>query len=72
MKRIKDLRAGDLLSMEQAAELLSVTKKCLYKWSYKAKTEPDKYPRALKIGGNVRFLKSDLIEFLNRQFDKAS
>ncbi len=72
MKKIKDLKEGDLLTCEAAAKLLSVPVKTLYSWHAKALSEPNKYPRGAKIGGYLFFKKSDLIDRLNRGFSEAS
>jgi predicted DNA-binding transcriptional regulator AlpA len=72
MKKITDLKEGDLLMAEDAARLFGISKKRLYEWNSKSKSEPNKYPRGVKIGGMLFFLKSSLIEHLNREFSKAS
>lgn len=72
MKKITDLKEGDLLTTPFAAKLLGVPKKLLYDWAWKSRTEPEKYPRCAKIGGTLFWLKSDLIDRLNREFNKAS
>lgn len=72
MKKITDLKEGDLLTLDIAARLFSIPKKTLYSWHNKSQTEPHKYPRGAKIGGKLYFLKSSLIDHLNRQFEKAS
>jgi predicted DNA-binding transcriptional regulator AlpA len=72
MKKILDLKEGDLLTVDAASKLLSVPKKTLYEWHRKSKYDPHKYPRGAKIGGSLFFLKSALVDYLNKQFDKAS
>lgn len=72
MKKITDLKEGDLIRIEEAAKLLKISEDTLRLWRSKAPQNPDKYPRSAKIGGIVFFLKSDLIDRLNREFNKAS
>ena len=72
MKKITDLKQGDLLTVDAASKLLDVPKKTLYEWHRKSGQHPNKYPRGAKIGGSLFFLKSSLIDHLNRQFEKAS
>jgi predicted DNA-binding transcriptional regulator AlpA len=72
VKKISDLKEGDLLTLDAAHKLLGVAKKTLYEWSYKSRLEPEKYPRTAKIGGTIFFLKSDLIERINREFAKKA
>lgn len=72
MRKITDLKEGDLLTLAAASELLHVTKKLLYSWHSKALNEPNKYPRGFKIGGHLYFLKSDIVNHINRAFSQAS
>jgi hypothetical protein len=72
MKKISDLREGDLITVEAAAKLIGCPKKYLYESHAKSKLHPDKYIRGAKIGGKLFFLKSTIIDHLNREFSKAS
>lgn len=73
MKKLIDLKEGDLITLETAAKLLGgIPRKQLYEWRSKSRLEPDKYPRSAKIGGTIFFIKSDIIDRLNRQFEEAS
>lgn len=79
MKKITDLKEGELLTLEAAAaffkqadETLAQTVKRLRKWREMYQLHPDKYPKSAKIGGTVYYLKSNIIDFLNREFNKAS
>lgn len=79
MKKITDLKEGELLTLDAAAalfkqpgEAIEKTKKRLRKWRELYPQHPDKYPRSAKIGGTIYYLRSHIIEFINREFDKAS
>jgi predicted DNA-binding transcriptional regulator AlpA len=73
MKKITDLKEGDLITLQHACKIFdNLSEKTLYHWRSKSELEPEKYPRSAKIGGTVFFLKSDIIDFLNRAFAKAS
>lgn len=72
MKKITDIKEGDLLTLEEIMKILRIPKKTLYDWSLKSKREPEKYPRCFKLGRHLFFLKSDILERINRQFNKAS
>jgi predicted DNA-binding transcriptional regulator AlpA len=72
MKKITDLKEGDLLTVEATAKLFGLSKGLLYKWHSQAKAEPDKYPRGVKFGGHLFFLKSSIIDRLNKQLSQAS
>ncbi len=70
MKKISDLKQGDLLTVEAAVELIAVPhvdKHTLYKWHQKSQHEPDKYLRGVKLGKHLYFLKSHLIDYINRR-----
>lgn len=79
MKKITELREGELLTLEAAAvyfkqahETLEQTKKRLRKWRNMARFNPEKYPKSAKIGGTVYYLKSNILDFLNREFNKIA
>lgn len=79
MKKITDLKKGDLLTLEAAAEMFKQdgetdkqAKARIRKWREKQPHHPDKYPKSAKIGGTIFFLRSELEDFVNRQFSKAS
>lgn len=67
MKKITDLKKGDLLTVDTVSETLGIPKKTLYEWHAKAVAEPDKYPRGVKLGRHLFFLKSELIDHINRR-----
>ncbi len=67
MKKITDLREGDLLSMDAAAKLLCISKRTLEDWHQKARVAPDKYPRGIKMGRHIFWLKSRLVDYVNRR-----
>ncbi len=79
MKKITDLKEGELLTLEAAANLfkqpdetIDQAKARLRKWRELQPRFPDRYPKSAKIGGTVYFLKSHIIDFINREFNKAS
>jgi len=79
MKKITELKEGELLTLDAAAllfkqpnETIDQTKRRLRKWREKYAMAPDQYPRSAKIGGTIYYLKSHILEFLNREFTKAS
>jgi hypothetical protein len=72
VKKITDLREGDLLTAEAASKLLGCTVKYLYTSHSKSKHDPSKYIRGVKLGGKLFFLKSNILEYLNRQLSVAS
>jgi excisionase family DNA binding protein len=57
------LQPGDLLTSNEAAELLRVTVKTLERWEKAGKLIPNRLP-----GGHKRYRRSDLDDLLN---DKA-
>jgi len=72
MRKITDLREGDLLTAEAAAKLIGCPVKYLYTCHAKSKLDPDKYLRGVKIGGKLFFLKSSILDYLNRRYSEAS
>tara|TARA_R110000868_G_scaffold62962_3_gene189936 strand:- start:158 stop:397 length:240 start_codon:yes stop_codon:yes gene_type:complete len=79
LKKITELKEGELLTLDSAAafvkqmdETLEQAKRRLRRWRDLYPQNPDKYPKSAKIGGTVYYLKSHLIDFLNREFNKAS
>jgi len=79
MKKITDLKEGELLTLEAASvyfkqphETLEQTKRRLKKWRELFLQFPDRYPPSAKIGGTVYFLRSHLVDFINREFSKVA
>lgn len=79
MKKITDLKKGDLITLDAVAEMFrqegETDKQAIArirKWRQRQPMNPDKYPKSAKIGGTVFFLRSEIEDFVNRQFSKAS
>lgn len=66
MKKILDIKEGDLLTLDQTSKILGKSKKCLRHWRSKSKLHPDKYPASVNIGGTIYFLKADILDRLNQ------
>lgn len=79
MKKIIEIKSGNLLTTESAAplvqqpgETLEQAVKRMRKWRERwVKGERDVPPSA-KIGGTVYWLKDEILSFINAQFNKAS
>lgn len=79
MKKITELKEGELLTLEAAApyfkqphESIEQTKKRLRQWRHLARHNPERFPKSAKIGGTVYYLRSNILDFLNREFSKIA
>ena len=54
-----------LVTLEDLAEYLGIPKRTIYAWRYRGIG-----PVGLKLGGHVRYRKSDVEEWLNEQRDE--
>ena len=57
--------ADSLLTLDDLAEYLDIPKRTIYAWRYRGVG-----PVGFKIGGHVRYRKSDVEEWLNEQRDE--
>jgi len=53
------------LTMEQVSNILGITKKTLYQWSWRRQNLP-----FVKIGGALRVSENDLIDFIQKNKKK--
>jgi excisionase family DNA binding protein len=58
--------SDELLNIEQAAEILSVSKRSLYEWRMRGKG-----PQAVKIGRELRYRRTDVDAYLDALFEAA-
>ena len=58
----------ELLTIEQAAEYLSIAPGTLYNWRHTGKVH---LPPAVRLGSSVRYRRADLDEFIASQVEAA-
>lgn len=69
---IKDLKKGDMLTIEDAAQETGI-KLCTFRhWRRMCKVDPEKYPTVIKVGGRLYVLKSNLIAHINRELTREA
>lgn len=66
MKKIMDLKEGDLLKIKEASKFLIVSKRTLYNWHRKSVAGDNRFPRGAKLGGTLLFYKPHLIEHIEK------
>ena len=63
-----------ILTIDQVASLLQVSKKSVYEWTSERGRERMKYNPfpVLRINSTIRFVRSDVLAWINRQKDVAA
>lgn len=64
---------GDILTIEEVASLLRVSKRSVYEWTSergRKRMEANPFP-VLRINSTIRFVREDVLAWINRQKEAA-